>query len=168
MKGYPGLLLAQLGLVLTISLFAAITARRAVAPGPVYALAQVQAGLADHPRAWVGRTVWVRGMAEPCPWWGGTTRLWQCADEPLILVADPAGQVAEPLPLSQPAPNALLAVLRGLPLLHDLVARWRAVPVFTPARFRVRIHSLAAPACGGRSPCYEVLLLDTAPSGRGE
>ena len=57
MKGYPGLLLAQLGLVLTISLFAAITACRAVAPGPVYALAQVQAGLADHPRAWVGRTV---------------------------------------------------------------------------------------------------------------
>ena len=33
MKGYSGLLLAQLGLVLTISLFAAITACRAVAPG---------------------------------------------------------------------------------------------------------------------------------------
>src|SRR5579864_3706156 len=109
--------------------------------------------------AWAGRTVWVRGMAEPCPWWGGTTRLWQCADEPLILVADPAGQVAEPLPLSQPAPNALLAVLRGLPLLHDLVARSPTVPAFAPLHFRVRLRSLAAQAHGGRSPCYEAVLL---------
>src|SRR5437763_12150825 len=29
--------------------------------GPVYTVAQVAAGLAHHPRAWVGRTVTVRG-----------------------------------------------------------------------------------------------------------
>ena len=31
------------------------------AAGPVYTVAQVQAGLARHPQAWVGRTVLVRG-----------------------------------------------------------------------------------------------------------
>jgi hypothetical protein len=30
---------------------------------PVYAVATVQAGLAHRPSAWVGRTVWVRGVA---------------------------------------------------------------------------------------------------------
>ena len=164
MKGHPGLLLALLGLILTTSLLVAITAGSDVTPGAVYSVAQVQAGLADHPQAWVGRTVRVRGMAEPCPWWGGTARLWQCADEPLILVSDPADLVAEPLPLSRLAPDALLAVLRALPLLHDLVARSRAVPVFTPARFGVRLHRLAAQSCGGRSPCYAVVLLAVAPA----
>ncbi len=38
--------------------------------GPVYTLAQVEAGLSQHPQAWVGRTVLVRALLqyEPCPW----------------------------------------------------------------------------------------------------
>jgi hypothetical protein len=46
-----GLAVAVVGLVLAV-----------VTPaGPVYSVAQVAAGLAHHPRAWVGRTVTVRG-----------------------------------------------------------------------------------------------------------
>jgi hypothetical protein len=98
-------------------------------------------------------------MAESYPWWGGVARGGYRADEPLILVSDSAHQVAAPLPLSQPLPDTLLRVLRGVPLLHDLVPGPRPVPVFTPARFLVRLRSLAAQACGGRSPCYEAVLL---------
>lgn len=169
MKDYPGLglLLALLGLVLTTSLVLALTVGNDVTPGAVYSVAQMQAGLVDHPQAWVGRTVQVRGMAQPCPWWGGTARLWQCADDPFILVPDPADRAAEPLPLSQLAPDALPKVLRALPLLHALavrfVARSRAVPEFTPARFRVQVQRLAAQVCGGRSPCYAAVLLAVAP-----
>lgn len=130
--------------------------------GPVYSLAQIQTELADHPHAWVGRTVLVRGVAEPCPWWGQTARLRQCADQPLVLVPAPADPRANPLPLRQQAPTQLLALLRGLPLLHDLVSPSPAVLVFRPARFRVHVHTLAASACGGRSTCYEALL-DAAP-----
>lgn len=38
--------------------------------GPVYSLTQVEAGLAQYPRAWVGRTVLVRALLqyEPCPY----------------------------------------------------------------------------------------------------
>src|SRR5207237_4394068 len=46
-----GVVAAVVGLVLAV-----------VTPaGPVYTVAQVAAGLAHHPRAWVGRTVTVRG-----------------------------------------------------------------------------------------------------------
>jgi hypothetical protein len=151
-----------MGLVLAMGLVVVLIGGNRSVAGPVYALAHVQAGLADQPPAWVGRTVWVRGLAESCPWYGDTARLWQCADDPFILVPDPAGQVATPLPLSQPTPDVLLAVLRCLPLLHDLVARSLAVPIDTLARFRVQVHSLPAQACGGRSPCYEAVLRDAA------
>jgi hypothetical protein len=131
--------------------------------GPVYAVAQVQAGLADQPPAWTGRSVWVRGVAVPCPWRGGTARLWQCADDSLILVADPRDPLAEPLPLSPAAPTGVQALVRRLSLLHDLVKRSQAVPVDRRARFRVHVQLLAAQSCGGRSPCYEAVLQGAAP-----
>jgi hypothetical protein len=151
--------------VLLSSVPVAITAGSHIAQGPVYATAQAQAGLVDHPQAWVGRTIWVRGLAMPCPWWGGTTRLWECADDALILVADPIDPVAEPFPLNQEAPAGILAVLHGLPFLHGLAPLSRAVPVFTPARFRVRLRSLATQPCGGRFPRYEAVLLAVSTQG---
>lgn len=154
-------LLAVSSLVLLLG--GALVLTRAPAPAPVYAVAQVQVGLANHPQAWLGRVVWVRGVADPCPWWGEATRLWQCADDPLILVPARTDPVAAPLPLGQPAPNGILAALRRLPLLRALVAAPRAVPVYTTARFRVRLHRLAASACGGRAPCYEAQLLAAVP-----
>ena len=62
MEGLPALLLVLLGLALVTGLaLAAID--RGPDRGPGYTVAQVQAGLARRPRAWVGRTVWVRGRA---------------------------------------------------------------------------------------------------------
>jgi hypothetical protein len=163
MKGQLGVPLTLLGLILATSLVVTITAGSALTPGTVYTAPQVQAGLADQPQAWVGRTVRVRGMAEPCPYSGGTAYLWQCADDPLILVSDSTDRGAVPLPLSPSAPNALLAVLRNLPLLHDLAFRSPAVPVFAPERFQVQVRSVDVQTCGGRSPCYEAVLLDATP-----
>lgn len=150
------------GAVLIAGLGVAVLSARPAA-GPVYTVAGLRERLAAQPDAWAGRTVVVRGMAEPCPWWGGGARLWQCADEPLVLVAGPFDAVAEPLPLGQTAPGTALAFLRDVPILHEVLARPRAVPVFTPSRFRVRLQGLAAQSCGGRSPCYAALLLDVAP-----
>jgi hypothetical protein len=163
MKRQPGLLLAPMGLVLAVGLVVALRGGSRGVAGPVYTVAQVQAGLMDRPPAWVGPTIWVRGLAAPCPWRGGTARLWQCADDPFILVADPADPRAAPLPLSPPAPDTLLAVLQRLPLLHALAARSLTVPIDTPARFRVQVQRLAAQACGSRSPCYEAVPRDIAP-----
>jgi hypothetical protein len=161
MKRYP-VLVALLGLALTSSLLIRLAVGSQVSHGPVYAVAQVQTGLADHPQDWVGRTVQVRGVAEPCPWWGDTARLWHCADDPLILVPTAADGVAEPLPLIRMMPNGLLTVLRGLPLLHDLVARSWAVPVFTLTHFQLHLHSLPVQACGGRAACFEAVLLSVS------
>lgn len=157
--------MARLSPLLCVLLGCVLAARLALGaiggwPGhdPVYTVAQVRAGLARDAEVWVGRSVLVRGMADPCPWWGGTIRLWQCADDPLVLGPGPSDPVAEPLPLGLTGEPAALAFLRGLPVLHDLLARSPAVPLFTPSRFRVRLQSLAAQSCGGRSPCYTALL----------
>jgi hypothetical protein len=130
---------------------------------PVYALSVLRAHLAQDQATWVDRPLWVRGMVEPCPWWEATARVRRCAGASLVLVAGLADQVAAPLPLRPKAPNALLAVLRGVPILRDLVAPSRAVPVFAPACFHVQVHRLPAQACGGSSPCYAAVLLDGVP-----
>jgi hypothetical protein len=153
-----------LGLVLITGL-AVMAIYRPPDRGPVYTVAQVQAGLADQPQDWVGRTVQVRGMVEPCPLREGTAILWRCPDDPLILVPTAADRVAEPLPLSRVTLDGIPAILHGLPLLQDLVATPWAVPQFTPARFLVRLRSKAVQACSGRSPCYEAVLLDAASDG---
>jgi hypothetical protein len=132
------------------------------APAPVYAVATLRLQLRRDARAWVGRIMRVRGMAEPCPWWGEAARLRHCAGDPLILVPAAADRVAEPVPLRTAAPAELLTVLRRLPLLRALEAPSRAVPLFTPARFRVQVLRLPSRACGGPAPCYEAVLLDVA------
>ncbi len=58
--GVPGIL----GAVLAVLLVAAYLGYPGypAPPGRVYSLAEVRAGLRSHPRAWIGRTVWVRGQ----------------------------------------------------------------------------------------------------------
>jgi hypothetical protein len=160
MKLHP-LRVAFAGLALISSVVIAITAIvcSQVSQDPMYSVAQVQTGLMDQPQAWVGRAVRVRGMAEPCPLREGTAILWQCADDPLILVPAAADRVTAPLPLSRVTLDGISAILHGLPLLQDIVTTPRAVPQFTPARFVVRLRSQPAQACGDRAPCYEAVLL---------
>lgn len=40
-------------------------------PGPVYSVGQIKSGLARHPRAWVGRTVYVRAVFQTMSWGTG-------------------------------------------------------------------------------------------------
>jgi len=63
--------LLALGVVLVAGLVAAAVGRRA--PAQAYTVAQVRAGLAQHPAAWVGRTVLVRGVAVESSWVTGPT-----------------------------------------------------------------------------------------------
>jgi hypothetical protein len=59
-------LLLLLAFALLALLAAAAVAGRMAAPiGDVYTVAQVKAGMAAHPAAWVGRTVLVRAIAYP-------------------------------------------------------------------------------------------------------
>src|SRR3954451_25087299 len=50
-----------LALALTAVVAFVFVVHSRAAAGPVYTVTQVQAGLARHPQAWVGRTVLVRG-----------------------------------------------------------------------------------------------------------
>jgi hypothetical protein len=63
--------LLALGVVLVAGLVAAAVGRRA--PAQAYTVAQVRAGLAQHPAAWAGRTVLMRGVAVESSWVTGPT-----------------------------------------------------------------------------------------------
>jgi hypothetical protein len=128
----------------------------------VYAVAAIRAALAHRPQAWVGQTVEIRAVAEPCPWWEEQGRLQHCADQPLVLVDSPTGAPADPLPVARAAPRPLLSFLRGLPLLGRVLPRPLMVPLFVRARFHVRLRALSPGSCTSL-PCYEALLLDAVP-----
>jgi hypothetical protein len=153
------LLSTLLGLLLLLRL-AGVVGGHQPDPGPVYTVAALRQRLAAQPAAWVGRTVLVRAIAEPCPWWGAAEHLRRCAARPLVLVAAATEQVAAPLPLVRPAPPPLLTRVRSLPLLGALLPQPPELPLFTLARFRVR---LLAPPAGAGTDCYAALLLDAVP-----
>ncbi len=72
-----------LGLVLIVLIAGAVTvvAERATPAGSVYTVAQVQAGLQQHPTAWAGRTVRVHGMAAGAAF-GNTYMVYGCGPTP--------------------------------------------------------------------------------------
>ncbi len=129
----------------------------------VYTVAQVRDRLNARPAEWEGRTVVVQGLAEPCPWWGGTGQAWYCADRPLVLAPGPADAGAAPLPLVRSASQQPVGFLSDLPVIGQLLPRPPAVPLLVPARFRVRLLGEPASACGEHRPCYEAQWLDATP-----
>jgi hypothetical protein len=137
------------GLVLLTGLVVAAGGSQAE-QGPVHTVADPRERLAAQPASWVGRTVVVRAIAGPCPWWIAGARLEYCAGQPLVLYGTATDAPADPLPLLRPAPQPLLTALRRVPV-------W---PRFTPARFRVRLFAL--PTCS-HGACYAALLLGVAP-----
>jgi hypothetical protein len=127
--------------------------------GPVYAVAPVQAGLAEQPRVWVGRTVRVRGWAEACLAARGAPPRLSCARWPAYLVDADAAGVSGTVPLAWESQGAGWAFLRRLPWLRGLVPppptpRWNQ-----PATYRVQLRA----AVCGVAPCYEADVLDAAP-----
>jgi hypothetical protein len=152
--------LIVLGLVLTTSLSVAIIFAIRGAEGPVYSVGELRANLTRRPAAWLGRTVWVQGLAvaSGCQTWpapeGAECQDWRQG------IADP--RRVEVLPLAAGAPNLVLALLRRVPLLSTAVPppqqlRWDALTTY-----RVQVHPASASSCS-ILPCYEVVLLDALP-----
>jgi hypothetical protein len=160
MKRHPGFLLALLGLVLTTSLSVAISFAIRSAEGPVYSVATVQAGLAHQPGVWLGRTVRVRGLAVPP---GCVVR------ESMLCVKESSGfaYIVDPitgavLPLSRGAANALLSVLRHLPLVGTLAPAAQTPHWGELTTYRAQLLVVPSASCT-LAPCYQAALLDAAP-----
>jgi hypothetical protein len=145
---------AVFGLALISCLLIAITVvpGSQVSHGPVYTVARVHAGLAHHPDAWVGRTVWVRGVAWYCLGWAYGPCL---VRSPLL--SDPG--VDGGLAFASPPANSLLALVRAMPLVGRLLPPRQAPRWGVLAAYRVQIHAVPLVSCS-YWPCYEVVLLD--------
>jgi len=91
--------LLALGLALVAGLVAAVIGRRV--PEQAYTVAQVRAGLARQPAAWVGRTVLVRGVAVESSWVIGLT----IGTSTSCIVRSSALGSSQSCPLAAPKPN---------------------------------------------------------------
>jgi hypothetical protein len=159
MKRYP-LLVALFGLALTSSVLIAITGSIRVSQGPVYTVAQVQAGMAHQPDTWVGRTVRMRGVAVPPGCVERESMLCVKTASYLAYIIDPTRLAL--LPLTQGPANPLLSLLRKLPLAATLEASAQRPHWDEIAIYRVQLL-VAPPATCALAPCYQALLLDAAP-----
>jgi hypothetical protein len=155
------LLIVSLSLVLVVMLVA-LVCDRPKAQGTAYSVAVIQASLGHDPQAWVSRTLPVRATVEPCPWWGAAARRQHCADQPLVLIGTATDVPSEPLPLVRPAPAALWAILRRLPLVGSFVPAPPAVPCGAIGTYRVQLRATLTGTCPAPS-CYEAVLLAAAP-----
>jgi hypothetical protein len=163
MKRYPIPLTAALGLVLVAG--AVLATHEQHAQGTVYTVTQVQAGLAEHPRAWLGWTMRVRGLVVPCqvgpddpP---NLPPSQSCSGWPADLVDPGSASAAAFLPLTWSLQSPLLAALRRLPLLGPLLPAPAAPTRTTITTYRVRLRVAPSAVCSS-TPCYEALVLDTA------
>jgi hypothetical protein len=133
---------------------------------PVYTVAQLQAHLARDPTALVGRTLRVRGIANPAGC--STTDAQQgapCPDRWRQGIVDPDGVTL--LPLTAGPSNPLLAFVRRVPVLGGLAPAPQAVHWGVLATYRVRLGAMPHSLCG-TTPCYEARLLDATPDTLGE
>jgi hypothetical protein len=162
MQRFP-LLVALAGLALTSSVLIIIAVGSQVSHGPVYTVAQVQAGLADRPRAWVGRTVLVRGIAQL---FVSHTKRPGCELSPLCFVVQATWRLDDPrkpglvgLPLQWGAANPRRALLRHIPLVGLVVPRQQVAEPDLAATYQIQLRT-APPDSGATPPCYEAVLLD--------
>jgi hypothetical protein len=174
--------LAALVLAGGLALVVATSSKGAFALGPVYTVAQLRAGLADNPRAWIGRTLLVRGVAIgpiglSCPPNASCPLAWPALIDagagngptlPLVAVSVgrvlriPSVSVGRVLPLSLGPADPLLALLRRLPLVGRLVPGPQVLRWGKPTIYRVQVQDVAGPSPNAALP-YRVLLLDPGP-----
>jgi hypothetical protein len=133
--------------------------------GPVYSVAAVRSHLEQDPWAWVGRTVQVRGLFVfgACDAWldyyTGVCVSWQGLVDPDPSVGSPV------LPLTLGDPPRLLAALRRLAFLGDLMPAPQVLHPGTLATYRVQLQAIANSFCdtGVAGVCVKAVLLDPAP-----
>jgi hypothetical protein len=90
-----------------------------------------------------------------------------CAPPRLVLGDDDSAATVVPLPLVPAGPDPLLAMVRRVPLLGDLLPAPQAVRWEEVATYRVELRAAPNEMCGAAT-CYEALLLDAAPDAPGE
>jgi hypothetical protein len=128
----------------------------------VYSLAQIDAHLAQQPERWMGRTLRLWALAQPCPNWGSPLNPIHCSALQTVLVDPDDSALDPPLPLAAGSGDQLLGLLRTMPML----GRWLPVQRLAwehPATYHVRLHATQAGSCRP-PPCYEAELLDAAPT----
>jgi hypothetical protein len=123
--------------------------------GPVHSVAAVRAHLEREPRAWVGRVVRVQGVVVTLG-----CQLWPSPEGTVCLawgegLAGPRG--AAILPLTEEAPNRLVTLLQGVPVLGALVPPAEALHWGAMATYRVQLRAVPTGSCVFL-PCYEMLL----------
>ncbi|HWE63989.1 MAG TPA: hypothetical protein VHB98_19925 [Chloroflexota bacterium] len=134
-------------------------------PSTVYSASTVTAGLLHHPRAWIGRTVLVRGTVLGSSWdpdancsqasCAGTTSYALAAS----LNANDVGQPA--LIMVTAPPSWLTSTLSGMPFLQRFVPQPQAVQFLRATTYRVRLQAIRG-ACD-RLICVNAVLLDATP-----
>jgi hypothetical protein len=103
-----------------------------------YSVAQVQVGLHDHPRLWLGRTILVRGYVIGCL--PGNHCGMIRAGNPRLGVADtPATSTVGSLPLVVENESPLLTFLRQIPFVNGFVPAWPDLHLGRLAAYRVHL-----------------------------
>jgi hypothetical protein len=127
--------------------------RGSPAQGPVYRVAVVQVGLARHPDAWMGRPLWVRGVAHAC---GFPAEFDGCP--PAALVDAAAQASGRPLWLAPGDASPLRTLLRHIPVLARVAPAPQVLHWGEVATYRVRLQAIAGSLCGtncaSRRPCW--------------
>jgi hypothetical protein len=162
MQRFP-LFVALAGLALASSVLLARAAGRQVRHGPLYTVAQVQAGLAHQRGIWVGRTVRVRGSAVLCLSSDSQRDPQRCSRWPTYLVTGDAGGASGVLPLTWGHQDDLPAFLHRVLPFAGLVPAAKAVHWGVVATYQVQLRAAPAGSCT-IPPCYQALLLDAAPA----
>jgi hypothetical protein len=135
---------------------------RSADPGPVYSVAMVRAHLEQEPRAWVGQTVEVSGVAEACVAASNPPILLSCSHWPPDLMDTDDTSARGTLPLLWNAGSQWLSRLPRLPLLGSVVPAPQAIQWSMVATYRVQLLAVAASRRGG-APYYAALLQDATP-----
>jgi hypothetical protein len=153
-------LVALPGLVLLVGLVVAALSRH-LEQAPVYRVDAVVSLLARNPGAWVGKTVWVRGVALACLPSGGPARVLHCQGRPQE-IRDPGPGASDSLPLAWGTQPPWLAFLRGVPVLGTLLPAAQAPHWGADATYHVQFRTVPADSCTAL-PCFQAQLLDAAP-----
>jgi len=151
----PALLLTAV----LLALAAALVVGRAAAPGEtVYTVAQVRAGMAQRPGAWVGRTVLVRAVAVPIAGSSCPTAYPSCGGTRLTDGTALGGADATLTINDRARPDdGPWAFLRHVPVIGRLVPAPSRTPWGRPATYRLQLYPHPYDLC--TLPCMGVRLI---------
>ena len=113
---------------------------RSVGPDKEYSVAQVQVGLHNHPRLWLGRTILVRAYVVGCPP-GYFCYLIRAGTPQLGLVDTPTASMVSSLPLLVENESPLLTFLRQIPFVNGFLPTpaWPGLHLAQLATYRVHL-----------------------------